>query len=90
LHDRYFIPNTGAVRALGTSLGGVGKNVSILTTLGGEASTLLRGLHERKWAEGEPVLPPVADPVSSKEPPAKKVAGRTKTAKKATARRATS
>jgi hypothetical protein len=58
LHDRYLIPaNEGAVLMLGASLGGIGKNVSTLTTLGQLASQALRDAHERIWADGEPIEP---------------------------------
>lgn len=58
LHDRYLIPaGDGAVLMLGASLGGIGKNVSTMTTLGQVASQALRDAHERLWRDAEHVEP---------------------------------
>lgn len=69
LHDRYFVPATGSLRGLGVSLGGVGKQVSVLTTLGAEASDVLRALHESKWENAEPLLPPPDTDGDGESPP---------------------
>lgn len=52
LHDRYLIPREGPALMLGASLGGIGKRVSTLTTLGDVASQALRDAHEALWARG--------------------------------------
>lgn len=58
LHDRYLIPHGDeAVLMLGSSLGGVGKKVSTLTTLGAVASQALREAHESLWQDGTPIEP---------------------------------
>jgi hypothetical protein len=57
LHDRYLIPDTGHVLMLGISLGGIGKKVSTLTTLGDPASGGLRQVFEEAWAAAEPINP---------------------------------
>jgi hypothetical protein len=63
LHDRYLIPaHDGGVLMLGMSLGGIGKKVSTLTTLGAEASQALRGVYETIWND--------ADVIKPKTPPA--------------------
>lgn len=50
LHDRYLIPrDEGRVTMLGMSLGGIGKKVSTITTLGEVASIALRDAHEAIW-----------------------------------------
>lgn len=62
LHDRYLIPSgDGSVIMLGTSLGGVGKKVSTMTTLGGVASNALRDVHEKIWQESDPVAQSTGD-----------------------------
>jgi hypothetical protein len=54
LHDRYLIPATeGRVTMLGMSLGGIGKKVSTITTLGEVASIALRDAHEEIWTDAE-------------------------------------
>lgn len=60
LHDRYLIPHEGAVTMLGMSLGGIGKKVSTITTLGEVASIALRDAHEHLWREAEVVEPKTA------------------------------
>lgn len=86
LHDRYLIPAVeGAVLMLGASLGGIGKNVSTMTTLGDLASQALRDAHERLWAEAEPIRPKKLaaaphPPMESPSTPPKKAT--TSTAKK--------
>lgn len=58
LHDRYLIPHVDdPVLMLGASLGGVGKKVSTLTTLGSVASQALREAHEALWRDATPINP---------------------------------
>ncbi len=91
LHDRYLIPaDDGNVRMLGVSLGGIGKSVSTMTTLGEVASRALREAHEELWRRAEVIEPktppqPVAGNLipSAEEPagaapmaPAKKTAAK--------------
>lgn len=59
LHDRYLIPAEPgeAVLMLGASLGGIGKRVSTLTTLGPVASQALRDAHESIWKDSEVINP---------------------------------
>lgn len=58
LHDRYLIPAIdGNVVMLGASLGGIGKRVSTMTTLGSVASVALRDAHEKIWFDGEIIVP---------------------------------
>lgn len=71
LHDRYLVPkDEGAVLMLGISLGGIGKKVSTLTTLGALASQALREAHEAIWNEAETLKPrePATLPGSIEEP----------------------
>lgn len=74
LHDRYLIPDgPGNALMIGTSLGGVGRKVSTLTSLGEPATDALRQLHESIWADAEVigaraaeadvVEPPAAEPL---------------------------
>lgn len=54
LHDRYLIPaDDGGVLMLGASLGGIGKKVSTMTTLGDVASRALRQAFEQIWRAAE-------------------------------------
>lgn len=63
LHDRYLIPRAeGSVIMLGASLGGIGRNVSTMTSLGELASQALRAAHEKIWKSAERIEPKV--PVS--------------------------
>lgn len=58
LHDRYLISKgEGQVLMLGASLGGIGKKVSTMTTLGEVASRALRDAHEAIWREAERIEP---------------------------------
>ena len=59
LHDRYLIPTEPGegVLMLGASLGGIGKKVSTLTTLGLVASQALRDAHESIWKGSEVIKP---------------------------------
>ena len=73
---------------LGTSLGGIGKKVSTMTTLGEVATRALRAAHETLWASAEVIEPKqqssaetasVGVPAKasvSKKAPAKKAASR--------------
>lgn len=63
LHDRYLIPaEAGHVLMLGASLGGIGKKVSTMTTLGEVASRALREAHEELWRGAEVVQPRTQQP----------------------------
>lgn len=101
LHDRYLIPaDDGHVVMLGASLGGIGKKVSTMTTLGEVASIALREAHEQLWRGAEviepkkPTAPPADPPAETKEdeaassgtPPTKSAATKA-TAKKAPAKK---
>ena len=59
LHDRYLIPadNDEGVLMLGVSLGGIGKKVSTLTTLGPAVCEVIRELHESIWESSEIIEP---------------------------------
>lgn len=58
LHDRYLIPaGDESVLMLGASLGGIGKKVSTVTTLGEVASKALRDAHERLWDRATAIEP---------------------------------
>jgi hypothetical protein len=98
LHDRYLIPaEEGKVIMLGASLGGIGKRVSTMTTLGEVASRALRDAHEAIWRAAEMVEPkkPVRAEVTPPEaaadlptqPVAKESTSRKRAAKKATAKK---
>jgi hypothetical protein len=86
LHDRYLIPNgEGAVLMLGVSLGGIGRKVSTLTTLGEAASHALRAVHEDIWNVAEVLepkqraaLPATTEPAEAKR--ARKTSAATKQA----------
>lgn len=89
LHDRYLIPaREGSALMLGASLGGIGKKVSTMTTLGQLATQALRDAHERLWHEAEPIEPKklaAASPAPTETAavPAKKAAtGRKSTVRK--------
>lgn len=60
LHDRHYIPEQGNIWMLGISLNGVAKNVSVLTQLGDESSTVLRVAYEKFWTEATPLEPAAA------------------------------
>ena len=71
LHDRYLIPaGDGHVVMLGASLGGIGKKVSTMTTLGAVASIALRDAHERLWRDAEVIEPKKPSASQTAEPPA--------------------
>ena len=58
LHDRYLIPaGEEPVVMLGASLGGIGKKVSTITSLGDLASRALRQAHEDIWTDAAPLEP---------------------------------
>lgn len=65
LHDRYLIPADGRLRGLGTSLHGVGRSLTLLTTLGADSSRALREFYEQKWADAEELEPAPAAEVST-------------------------
>jgi len=88
LHDRYLIPSDeGGVLMLGISLGGIGKKVSTMTTLGEEASMALRATYEAIWAEAELIEPKRSAVVTGEgdvqAPPARRATA-AKTTKKST------
>ena len=57
-HDRYLIPaGDGPVLMLGSSLSGIGKKVSTITTLGDVTSRALRATYETIWRDAEPIEP---------------------------------
>lgn len=71
LHDRYLIPAVeGKALMLGISLGGIGRKVSTLTTLGELATQALRAAYEAVWDNAEKIEPKVravaaAEPTTS-------------------------
>lgn len=95
LHDRYLIPaEDGHVVMLGASLGGIGKNVSTLTTLASVASIALRDAHEKIWRAAEPIEPksPAVPPAAGapSEVPDKKARVEKSPAKKTPTKKTTS
>lgn len=67
LHDRYVIPPEGAVRFIGTSLGGVGKSVSAVGTFSTVTSDAIRAEHERLWSEATKLGPAERGQVSPEQ-----------------------
>jgi len=57
LHDRFFIADSAEVVALGSSLNGVGKNLTTLAWISGDAGQVLRGHLEDLW-QASTQLPP--------------------------------
>lgn len=57
LHDRYVIPPEGGIVMLGTSLNGIGKKISTVTTIGDGPSELLRKHYEEVWVKAEILSP---------------------------------
>lgn len=55
LHDRYFIPRTGPVRMISTSMNSIGSRIGVITPLGASASQAVREEHERIWTDSVPV-----------------------------------
>lgn len=98
LHDRYLIPaEDGQVVMLGASLGGIGKKVSTMTTLGALASVALRDAHEKIWKTAETIEPkqpvkavaaPITPSGTTSGPASKKTAATGSGTKKAASRRA--
>lgn len=81
LHDRYLIPDDGSVLMLGMSLGGIGKKVSTITTLGPEASVALRKAHGTIWSKAKEIKPkkPGAAKKMTATPAKKAAAAKSKT-----------
>ena len=69
LHDRYLISTDTdeGVLMLGVSLGGIGKKVSTLTTLGPAVSKAIRELHQSIWDDSD-VIEPKAAPIKPATP----------------------
>lgn len=55
LHDRYFIPRTGPVRMISTSMNSIGSRIGVITPLGASASQAVREEHEKIWTDSVPV-----------------------------------
>lgn len=53
LHDRYYLTDNGPVLMLGVSLNGIGRKISVLTTLSAVAGDAIRSLVERQWGSAE-------------------------------------
>ena len=51
IHDRLFIPRSGAIRMLGASLNGVGKKHTILVSVDSPAADQIRSMYESVWNE---------------------------------------
>lgn len=56
-HDRFVIPDTGSVWALGTSISGVGVRHSVMTEIKGPVAEAIRKDFENAWCEGRPLNP---------------------------------
>lgn len=71
LHDRYYMPESGDLWTLGVSLNGIKSNMSVLTKLGQESSTIVRKAYEERW-QAATVLQPmgIVASESTKEQPA--------------------
>lgn len=66
LHDRYFIPGTGPVRMISTSMNSIGSRIGVITPLGASASQAVRVEHEKIWSESSSVEEiRAAEPASS-------------------------
>jgi hypothetical protein len=74
LHDRHYIPDAGNIWMLGISLNGVAKNISVLTQLGEESSTVLRAAYEKFWSDATVLAPIQADPAETPASPTETVA----------------
>jgi hypothetical protein len=55
VHDRFIIPSSGPVDALGTSLNGVGKKFTVMATLDPPIADTIRSKHEELWRAAKPV-----------------------------------
>jgi hypothetical protein len=64
IHDRFFIPTTGPVESVGTSLSGVGKRFSMMVTIEPPVADAIRTGMEGVWDRADvveiPELPPEA------------------------------
>ncbi|MGP5581711.1 hypothetical protein ACTXOF_14455 [Glutamicibacter arilaitensis] len=65
LHDRYVIPAEGNIVMLGTSLNGIGKKISTVTTIGDGPSELLREHYEEVWKKAEIIKPSVTSDIAA-------------------------
>lgn len=73
VHDRFIIPKAGPVDALGTSLNGVGKKFTVMTTLDAPVADTIRSKHEDLWRAAVPVETTALETVTQttdKTPPA--------------------
>jgi hypothetical protein len=62
VHDRFIVGADGPVESLGTSLSGIGRRFSVLTTINPPDADILRAACESKWANASPLdLPSGAD-----------------------------
>jgi hypothetical protein len=62
-HDRFVIAANGEVRFLGTSLGGVGKRLSVTAQLSaGPAADAIRTTFETVWRDAEPIAAASVEP----------------------------
>jgi hypothetical protein len=53
VHDRFVIPPHGDVDMLGTSLSGVGKKFTLMTSIKPPAADSVRAAHEELWSDGK-------------------------------------
>jgi hypothetical protein len=70
VHDRFVIPPAGGVDALGTSLNGVGRKFTVMTSLQGPVADTIRAKHEELWEAAKPVA--IDDAEALKPTPAAK------------------
>lgn len=56
-HDRFIIPDSGSIWALGTSMNGVGARLSVMTEIKGPAADAIRRDFEDAWNSGRSLKP---------------------------------
>lgn len=57
LHDRYYVPDSGDIWTRGVSLNGIKSNLSVLTKLGQESSSIIRKAYEDYWNDATVLEP---------------------------------
>jgi hypothetical protein len=55
LHDRYFIPISGPVLMVSTSMNSIGRRMAVIVPLAESASRAVRDEHEAIWSQASPV-----------------------------------
>ncbi len=61
LHDRFFIPDSGPVFALGSSLNSIDARPGVVTTISEAPAAAVRGIYESMWAGASPLPAMPAD-----------------------------